>query len=308
MASNKAKDQGVVLQDILATLQRLEAHYADRNDRLSTIEFAMRAHTASSPVSCTGELPVLESWAPVARPDWQQQQSKQEEDTAEHQASLYKRSLMKLGNRFEFADDSCSDVGAIPQRPQRAAGPGADCVSMSVYSSRPLSVMDLLVSACETVVGPLDQDTACPVPRTTASSTGVSDGGTGDDRSSGVSKTNITAPSSIGGSSPPFSRRETARSARKMVVDRFKSSVRSEASCRSSQDYQPWDTDLQPRPKYQINTSFNERVVASRVGILSFVQGARVKARSCAMMLLRAAGSLGRFMIDQQLKRLDARV
>jgi len=165
-----------ILVDIFNALDRLEAGLKGQAARLGTIELSVRSGPASptSGGSFAGDamlgpardkqLPGLPDHAPLTPPPSSQ---------AESPVSMYETSITRLRRRFEFVDDSRSDIYDAPEWPSgdrlegrgRVPGPSTpwhrsaeagdspadndddddDAYTRSAYSPRPLSRLDLQI-------------------------------------------------------------------------------------------------------------------------------------------------------------------
>ncbi|KAE9368330.1 hypothetical protein N431DRAFT_512362 [Stipitochalara longipes BDJ] len=169
-----------VLVDIYSALQRLESSLDDQHDRIRTIEGSIHS-TGSSPIhdrfSSIADSMAVEKGSP----ELPRHGIPPSSPHVGYAASEYEASVMKLSKRrFEFMDDSCSDLqydkstAEMKENDEEMSGPipppqlhaenlhkprlpapwnrngkhaanmdNSDAYSQSVYSSRPLSRLEL---------------------------------------------------------------------------------------------------------------------------------------------------------------------
>lgn len=316
-----------VLQDILTTLHRLEMRFDDQNDRLGTVESSIPV-TGGSPMTHVGNMPSFRR-SPTAdgpmpyfpRPLYSTE--KYDASLRNSSASEYVESVMRMRNRFEF--DSRSELAEVPQElmTEHDDAPeeiqegtsymdgGNDWYTMSVYSSRPLSRLELDIppvpgiSQQETCTCEIHQR-ASDMPRQTMSyhdtpTTATSMDSPSFGRSLLESEHSASTAPSTAPSTPTFKQSQENIGSVPGIYGNLKQSFKRSMSIRS-RDRAP-AVPKQSLPITEETASLSE--AEASVPGPSLLTMAKRNAKACISILPRSVSFVTRRLVEQQLKMLE---
>lgn len=300
-----------ILLGILATLNRLENRFESQSERLTDLEVCIQSRS-SSPVGSPHAIP------------WNKHSERAERASSvftdsgsrqfalgDYHASAYKDTVANLRKRFEFIDESLSELG----KTRNAGGcEDDDYYSASIYSSRPLSRLELeslAVPNLQVATGGYGTTSSgcanAPILPPEAPAVLCDDTATPSTQSE-RSSSECLSPSSTAQTSLTGSWHKTQKVHSRLgpALQSIKTAVRRSASLRSSSTGDSRASkNVNDAVRVEILSHHGSRSVGDR-----FTHVVSVKENRAGTFLSWVSGKLaklGRSMINQQFKMLDTR-